>query len=98
MSHIKKYFFLLTVFASVFLLCQFDAFSDDEKKRKAKESSASKSDDFAEAMKAIEKVRKELKDGAHVDEGEGTEITPLYAAVSGGNKYIVELLINEFTF
>ena len=33
-------------------------FSDDEK-RKAKESSTSKSDDFAEAMKAIGKVRKE---------------------------------------
>ena len=41
------------------MLCQFDVFSDDQKERKATESSTSKSDDFAEAMKAIEKVRKE---------------------------------------
>ena len=41
------------------MLCQFNVFSDDEKDRKDKGSSASKSDDFAEAMKAIEKVRKE---------------------------------------
>ena len=41
------------------MLCQFDVFSDDEKESKVTESSASKSDDFAEAMKAIEKVRKE---------------------------------------
>ena len=33
LSYIKKYFLLLTVFASVFMLCQFNVFSDDEKER-----------------------------------------------------------------
>ena len=59
MSYFKKFIILFLVFASNFILCQFDAFSDDEIEIKGKKSGASKSDDFAEAMKAIEKVRKE---------------------------------------
>ena len=59
MSSFKKHFLLFLVFTSTSILCQFDAFSDDETKIKDKKSEASKSDDFAEAMKAIEKVRKE---------------------------------------
>ena len=59
MSYFKKFIILFSVFTSNFILCQFDAFSDDEIEIKGKKSGASKSDDFAEAMKAIEKVRKE---------------------------------------
>ena len=59
MSSFKKHFLLFLVFTSTSILCQFDAFSDDETEIKDKKSGASKNDDFAEAMKAIEKVRKE---------------------------------------
>ena len=59
MSSFKKHFLLFLVFTSTSILCQFDAFPDDETEIKDKKSGASKNDDFAEAMKAIEKVRKE---------------------------------------
>ena len=59
MSSFKKHFLLFLVFTSTSILCQFGAFSDDETEIKDKKSGASKNDDFAEAMKAIEKVRKE---------------------------------------